>query len=156
MSELITKIKKSVPTHTGEEAQSILRSVFTSSNYVIFPATIYGIKETEDIANLFLNVYAEAVTLSNESIKIYNPIYIASASMPNYDSCIFYLLYYHNGHILYLEDIADSSIPEELVVFIDKDIIKSLNLPYQMTSVSSFMDFVQAAEDKLKTKDSSS
>lgn len=127
MTSLIDKIKNSTPTHTGDTAWAMFYDVFTREDYVIFTSSIHGMEEIEDLAYKFVNIIANFEISPGEYVKVHNPLFISQGILPKTPDVKFYLMYYSNGHVAYLEG-QDIS---ELIVLIEKDFLDDKGIEYR-------------------------
>lgn len=127
MTSLIDKIKNSTPTHTGDKAWAMLCDVFTREDYVIFASSIHGMEEIEDLAYKFVNIIANFEISPGEYVKVHNPLFISHGLLPDTLNAYFYLMYYSNGHVVYLE----SDTFSELIVLVERDFLDDKGIEYR-------------------------
>lgn len=127
MTSLIDKIKNSTPTHTGDKAWAMLCDVFTREDYVVFSSTIHGMEEVTELAVKFINIIAIFETNDGQQVKIHDPLFISHGVFPSVPSATFYLMYYSNGHIVYIEN---NGLPE-LMVLLEKNFLDIQGIEYK-------------------------
>lgn len=127
MSTLIDKIKNSTPTHTGDKAWAMLYDIFTREDYVLFCSSIHGMDEITSLADTFIEIIADFEISPGEYVKVHNPLFFSHGVFPDSPSTTFYLMYYSNGHVVYIEDGSVS----ELIVLIEKQYLDERGIEYK-------------------------
>lgn len=144
MSDLISKIRTSTPTHVGEDALNMVLEIFSDQNYAIVSSAYIGLPMTLAVAESFIDSIAATDVPGQGTLKIYHPLYIAQWTDEGTNSV--WVLFYGNGHVVYVED------PDPyLYVLIHKDVLSMLQIPTDTPQniVDKMIDYVKAMPEEV-------
>jgi len=127
MRDLISKIKNSQPTKTGEEAALALANIVMNPTWVSASSLVFGIEEMIDYASNFIS-YDARIVVHDEELFTIQPIHIL-----HIDESILtdgwkniWVLLYSNGAVSYGE--KEDPNDNLLAVFVDESLIDPANL----------------------------
>ena len=147
MSDLIDKIKASQPTHLGESAMNMMLEVFSNQDFAIVSSSLVGMPMAEAVATTFIDSIAAADLPGQGTLKIYHPLYIGHwVDEPG--TGLMWILYYGNGHVVYVEDHAEKE--SYLYVLIHKDILDILQIPVDTanTIAQKMKEYIESMPDQ--------
>lgn len=121
--DIVFKIKSSIPSLIGIEAEKMVQKAFQSSGYTFFTSQFSGMDTIAEIADFFISNLAALKTKNLGEIKSIQPAHVLHFISSKNNDKSYWGLVYTNGLVLYSESKSDPA-KNTLMIFMDSEVSK--------------------------------
>lgn len=149
MTSFIQRLTNSKPSVPGEASEKLLLDILTSTynpDWVVYSSALLGMDEVTKLAQFYTQSVSEVLTSDHLSLPSPHPIEVFGADQKDYK---FIGLLYSNGAVIYME--SPSREDPLLFVFIDKEVVDILRIPYVDSKNKTVHHLPQEPDDQNKT-----